>query len=130
MFNKPVPECRQTVARFMDLHSTQAAQLSAMMEGSGLVAGLSRFSGGVRLALVSGRTMFEVVDIEVLGKINLCENSVLTAFDDVLDAGLPAADFDMIEAMRVELARLLDDTRPKVHAATLMKPCLSGRKLK
>lgn len=112
MVEKAEAEFLPIAERFTALHGRHVARLDTMVREMGGVpdAGGS-FMGTVNAAVVTLRSVFDAIDVEVMDRVRSGEDSVIAAFDRAIGASLPQGHSEALVQMKSELTGLLNETR-------------------
>ena len=115
MVEKAEPSFRPVADRFLAVHTRHVARLDQMVREMGAVpdAGGS-FMGTVNRAVVTMRSVFDVIDADTMSQIRSGEDYVVAAFDRALAASLPQGHIAALTEMRGEVTSLLANAGPAV----------------
>ena len=112
MVKKADIDFQPTAERFSALHGRHVARLDAMVrEMGGVPDSDGSFMGTVNTVVVSLRSVFDAIDMDVMDWVRSGEENVLTAFDHAIAASLPQGHREALIEMKTELTRLLHETR-------------------
>jgi uncharacterized protein (TIGR02284 family) len=107
------PSFAPIVEAFLELHSRHAAEFTRLLAEAGHPpTDDGSLMGAVNRLVVATRALLDDIDADVLRQVHSGEENVADAYQEALEAGLPAPVRDRVAAMLGELNELLDDTRP------------------
>jgi uncharacterized protein (TIGR02284 family) len=107
------PSFAPIVEAFLELHTRHAGEFTRLLTEAGHPpTDDGSLMGTVNRLVVATRALLDDIDADVLRQIHSGEENVADAYQEALEAGLPAMVRDRVTAMLGELNELLDDTRP------------------